>query len=388
MSSRRTGQIIPRGERKWLVRVYLGRDGNGKRRFHNKTIHGPKREAERYYRQKATERDQGTYVRPERITLGAFMDRWLDTVAAKRVRARVLRDYRWYFDAYAREALGGRLLESLRTEDFDALYTKMLGPGGGRRGRGVGSATVRLTHAVLRMGLDHAVQRGQLARNPAVGAVLPKRRRVRERIVLTEAEARRFARMAAAREDVYGVYLRTLLVTALRPSEARALRWCDLDLKAGVARVVATVEDGPGGAWTLEDPKTEASSGTVPLPDPLPDELRAHRARQARERLALGIGQDPEAFVFGQPDGEPLSLKRIERVCRATAQAAEIPRPLSPYDLRHTCATRLGEAGAHPKTVQEILRHKSAQTTLDTYTHAFPGAAQEATRAFGKAVLG
>ena len=41
------GQLVSRGKRTWLVRVFLGRDSEGKRRYHNKTIHGTKKEANR-----------------------------------------------------------------------------------------------------------------------------------------------------------------------------------------------------------------------------------------------------------------------------------------------------------------------------------------------------
>ena len=40
------GQIIPRGEDTWLVRIFMGRDGNGKRRYLNKTIRGKKKDAQ------------------------------------------------------------------------------------------------------------------------------------------------------------------------------------------------------------------------------------------------------------------------------------------------------------------------------------------------------
>jgi hypothetical protein len=36
------GQIIKRGE-SWLIRVFLGRDTNGKRKFHNKTVKARKK---------------------------------------------------------------------------------------------------------------------------------------------------------------------------------------------------------------------------------------------------------------------------------------------------------------------------------------------------------
>lgn len=48
------------------------------------------------------------------------------------------------------------------------------------------------------------------------------------------------------------------------------------------------------------------------------------------------------------------------------------------YDLRHTCATLLLEAGEHPKIVSEMLGHASIQLTLDTYSHVLPDMQQSA----------
>ena len=47
--ARKKGQIIGRGTNTWLVRVYLGRDPqSGTRKYHNQTVHGPFREAQRF----------------------------------------------------------------------------------------------------------------------------------------------------------------------------------------------------------------------------------------------------------------------------------------------------------------------------------------------------
>jgi hypothetical protein len=47
--SRKVGQIIARGERRWLVRVYLGRDSEmRKRTYHNRTIYASLRHAQAY----------------------------------------------------------------------------------------------------------------------------------------------------------------------------------------------------------------------------------------------------------------------------------------------------------------------------------------------------
>jgi integrase len=42
------------------------------------------------------------------------------------------------------------------------------------------------------------------------------------------------------------------------------------------------------------------------------------------------------------------------------------------HGLRHSHATLLLEDGAHPKFVQERLRHSRISVTMDTYSHVIP----------------
>lgn len=87
-------QIIARGGRRWLFRVYLGRDHEtNKRNYHNRTIHGPIREAQAYLTGKLRERDLGRDLERAKITLNEYLDRWLETAVRRRVRERTYLDY-------------------------------------------------------------------------------------------------------------------------------------------------------------------------------------------------------------------------------------------------------------------------------------------------------
>ena len=43
------------------------------------------------------------------------------------------------------------------------------------------------------------------------------------------------------------------------------------------------------------------------------------------------------------------------------------------HALRNTCGAWLAMTGAHPKVVQQVMRHSSITLTMDTYGHLFPG---------------
>ena len=100
------GQIIERGKNTYLVRIYMGLDANGKRKYHNKTIHGNKKDAERYRNKILREKDTGTFVEPSKETVSEFMDIWLETVAKARVREKTYYSYKEKVRLYIKPHLG------------------------------------------------------------------------------------------------------------------------------------------------------------------------------------------------------------------------------------------------------------------------------------------
>ena len=55
------------------------------------------------------------------------------------------------------------------------------------------------------------------------------------------------------------------------------------------------------------------------------------------------------------------------------SDANEAGELLDFHALRHTCGAWLAMTGAHPKTVQTVMRHSTITLAMDTYGHLFPG---------------
>jgi integrase len=354
------GQLIERGEDRWLVRVYAGRDSRGRRNYVNQTVRGSKKEAQRVLTKLLGARDSGTLVRASRETVRAYLERWLDTWAKPRLRIRTHQSYRWLMERYVLPVLGDLRLSQLTPADIQHLYNRMAEGG-------LSTRTIRYTHSVLRSALVQAVRVNLIVRNPA-DLTEPPRLVRREMKALGPVEAAAF--LKAARDDRWYAFWLLLLTSGLRPGEALGLKWSDLD--GSRIRVQRVLVPGSRGRWRLEEPKTAKSRRVVALPESVARGLQAHRRQQAEERLRAGELYQDHGLVFATSTGTPpnyrgLVLSHFDPILKR----AGLP-PHRPYDLRHSAATLLLAMGEHPKVVSERLGHSSVTITLDTYSHVLP----------------
>ena len=376
--ARRDGQIVGRGERRWLVRWYVGLTGEGRRKYSSKMIHGTKRDAQRYLNSVLRSRDLGQYVEPARMSLDQYLDQWLEKSARMRVTLRTYEGYQKLLKRYVRPEFGGRRLDQLRPLEIQGLIGKL-------EDRGLSPKTIRLAVGVLSMALKQAVRWGMLASNPATLVDLPKQRRT-EMQALSKEEVARFR--AAAKGTRHAVLFDFMLASGCRPGEALAIRWADLDLETGevmIQRALTTVDGRP----VFGSPKTAGSRRRIPLPSALAGSLVRHRLAQAEQALMLGPVYDRELdLVFANEAGGPLELRNLaRRHLKPALKAAKLPVSLRLYDLRHTHATLLLAEGVHPKVAAERLGHATTRMTLDVYSHVLPGMQEGAAKVIERAVF-
>jgi len=157
---------------------------------------------------------------------------------------------------------------------------------------------------------------------------------------------RRWIEYAAARD---AAILELLYSTGMRLAECAGLKESQLDVLAGVARVL-----GKGRKERL-----------CPLGNPA---LRALRtALEKRDGLGLP-GRPRDLPLFVGKTGGRLTPRSIERMMKTHLVAAGLNPDFSPHALRHSFATHLLDAGADLRSVQELLGHASLSTT-QLYTH-------------------
>jgi len=87
----------------------------------------------------------------------------------------------------------------------------------------------------------------------------------------------------------------------------------------------------------------------------------------------MGRGYAPSPWLFPSPTRDPWDDRHVRwHIWRPLLRQAGV-RHRGPHQLRHSYASLLIAAGAHPKYIQAQLGHASIQVTMNVYGHLFPG---------------
>lgn len=364
--ARKTGQIVGRGRHRWLVRVFLGRERETrKRRYHNRTVRGPVRNAQHYLNKVLREHDLGRQLDGAHVTLNEYLGRWLITAAKPRLREKSYRSYVSLLRRYVRPILGERMLSAISPLDVQAVYHRLVE-------RGLSARTVRYTHSVLRSAMRQAIRWRLLAEDPTNGAQLPRQRR-REMRVLTAEQSRLF--LDAAMKTPYGPVFAVALTTAARPSEYLALKWHDINWESGTVSIARTLEKVRGG-WRFAETKRARSRRVIKLQEWVLELLKRLLAK-TKPKPVWSSWPAAAELIFTTPSGRPIHVNKLAKKFKLILDDAGLTT-IRLYDLRHTGATLALAAGVPPKVVSEQLGHASSAFTLDVYSHVLPHMQEEA----------
>lgn len=357
----------------YRLRVFVGRDEvTGKQIFRTETCTGSERQAKARLRELETQLEQGLLTEPNKMSLNAFVQKWLDEAAAHNRKRRTVEDLHDLFSRYVKNsALGPILLQKitpLHLQEWVNDLAKRLNP-----------QTVKNAMSVLKGAFKAAVRWRFIVHNPTRDVDLPSISKGQEKVIRALTDEQIWTLLKILETDTRGAIFTFALETGTRPAEYIAVKWSDLDWQTGRIRIERTIMRPKGGGWAWDTPKTKKSRRTIPLSQHLLGLLREHRTRQLEARLLAGPKWVEHDLIFPNMYGNPANAIWLSQNFQKLVKKAQLPGRVRLYDLRHSMGTQLIASGLSAAIVAERMGHSTVKLTLDTYTSVLPTMQQEAT---------
>jgi integrase len=364
----------------WELRIYLGRDPEGRVRHRHATFHGTRKQAERELARLIAEQDSKPAPMPTEArlwnggtTINDAIEAWRDN-GWDDLSPKTARHYESIWQVHIEPTIGRHRIASLGTYNVERYYRSL-------KSAGYSAATVYQVKAVLHRACRLAQKwSGGTLSNPAADADLPVWRLIERRPEVRAPEVHEVLKLLATAETEdarFACFLRVLAATGMRRGEACALRWSDVDLKSASIRVDESVTSAKGGAL-VKGPKTHASIRSVALDDATLDALVELRRNQKQLAMDCDVALPDDGFLFStavdasvppHPDAVSHAFDRLRA-------RAEVSPDVHLHSLRHFHATALD-----PVISEAQKRARLGWSTVQMARHYTDGLAAEDRRA-------
>ena len=369
--NKKKGKIVS-----FRFRVFIGRDAEGKQQFKTK-IWKPDVECSEKKLMKLAEAEAALWERQivqgvtseaeevettPQIKLCDFVNNeWLPSLKNDECRVTTY-EFRTYILQIILPYFGDALLSEIDTKKARAYIDYLKNERKGLQGKPLSPQTRKHHYSTLNLIFKYAIQQGYISENPMNDVESPKLRR-RKVDAFTKSETTVFLNAI----DELPLMLRTmyylLLTTGIRRGECFGLKWGDIDFREGLMSISRNVTYTTKSGAVVGEPKTANGYRTIPIATKTLELLDEYRRAEAPT--------EKDDFLFHSEESKklPRDPSYITKHMKKLMNRCDLPN-MSPHDLRHTCATLLLQGGADVKSVQDILGHANASTTLNFYARS------------------
>lgn len=368
--NKKNGKIVS-----FKFRVFIGRDDEGKQQFKTK-IWKPDQEYPTKTLKKLAQMEaalwehsivQGVTSEHEEepplcIKFCDFVNNeWLPSLLNDECRVTTY-EFRTYILLTMLPYFGDALLSDIDTKKARAYIDYLKNERKGLQGKPLSPQTRKHHYSTLNLIFKYAIQQGYISENPMNDVESPKLRR-RKVDAFTKSETTVFLNAI----DELPLMLKTmyylLLTTGIRRGECFGLKWSDIDFREGLMSINRNVTYTTKSGAVVGEPKTANGYRTIPIATKTLELLDEYRRAEAPT--------EKDDFLFHSEESKklPRDPSYITKHMKKLMNRCDLPN-MSPHDLRHTCATLLLQGGADVKSVQDILGHANASTTLNFYARS------------------
>ena len=339
----------------------------------------------------ATEQSMGIRADARTLTVNDVYQNWVQL--KKGLKANTFKNYQYMYEQFVKDDFGQKKIYNLKRSDVRRFYNSLADE------RGLKVTTIDNIHTVLHQVLDLAVEDEFILKNPADQALKELRQSYRDdtnlRKALTLDEQLLLIRFLSRNTRYHRWWpLVTIMIEGgLRVGEVTGLRWEDVDLEAGTISINHTLvyfsKEKGRLDFAVNTPKTLAGQRVIPMTQNMKKAFLQEKKFQKFNDIRCKVEIDGYTdFIFVNMVGNVQHhtainkvLKRIIKACNVWVQkqidggeideveAVFLP-DFSCHSLRHTCATRLCEAGTNIKVIQDMLGHADIETTMNIYVEA------------------
>lgn len=339
----------------------------------------------------AVEQSRGIRADARTLTVNDIYQNWVQL--KKGLKENTFKNYQYMYEQFVKDDFGKKKIYNLKKSDVRRFYNQLA------EKRGLKVATIDNIHTVLHQILDLAVEDEYIRSNPSDHALKELRQSHRDNSnqqkALTLDEHLLLMRFLSRNTKYHRWWpLVTIMIEGgLRAGEVTALRWEDIDLEEGTISINHTLvyynkEKGKMD-FAVNTPKTLAGQRVIPMTQNMKQAFLQEKEFREFNNIHCQVTIDGYTdFIFLNLVGNVhhhttinKALKRIIRDCNRwvqkqidegkidEAEAVFLP-DFSCHSLRHTCATRLCEAGTNIKVIQDMLGHADIETTMNIYVEA------------------
>ena len=350
----------------WRYRISLGKNPvTGKYEYVSKT--GFKRKSDAKNAAELVERQirNGEYIAPSTTTFNYVADEWInhysrDTKISS-VRAREKAIY------HAKQQFGNRSIQTITKRDYQAFVDDI----STQFSKNYVDSIVSSTNLIFKYALDMKI----IAKSPIEGIKRAKfkptvkdlEQNSLQQKFLEKDELFEFLSVAKHHHKPLNSFeLFTFLAySGMRAGEVLALKWSDIDYKECTVSITKTYYNPNNNKknYQILTPKTESSIGKISIDPNVIKLLQDYKVNvQDKWKNELYVDND---FIFTDNNGYPLVIKKLSQWIQAIMSQTDINKNITTHSFRYTHCSLLIEAGVHIKEIQERLRHKDIQTTMN-----------------------
>lgn len=370
----------------WRYRISLGKNTEtGKYEYISKT--GFKRKSDAKHQAEMIERQlrNGEYIPPSSSTFKQVADEWLSQYA-KDVKISSVRT-REKAIHHSIERFNTKPIQTIKKHDYQRFVDDM----SAQYSKNYVDSIVASTNMIFKYAYDMRL----IKVLPSESIKRPKKKVSVEELedieihkkFLEKDELFQFLEVAKyhhSPQNSFEVFT-TLAYTGMRAGELLALKWSDIDFENNTISITKTYYNPNNNKkhYQILTPKTESSIGKISVDPHVIQLLKDYKVNvQDTWKNELYVDNN---FVFTDVNGYPLVIKKLSTWIQAIMKKTDITnKHISTHSFRHTHCALLIEAGVHIKEIQERLRHKDINTTMNIYAKITNSYKKDASQKFSQ----